>query len=162
MAVACRHDIHNRPTPLKTQPAGAVLATSHTNVLSCSPNIHKSSALLKTQPAGAVSARQEPSNIPVKPMAVSVQSTTCCCTAARIGERGLESVSDLPDLGLLKPSGKSGKGSSRGMASTAGHSASAGSYKCTSHGGAPLLHKTSAGTVVFDVMDSPWAMPAGW
>lgn len=52
-----------------------------------------------------------------------------------MGERGLEGVPDLPDLGLLKPSDESGKGSSRGIASTAGHNTSAGAYKCESHGG---------------------------
>ena len=43
-----------------------------------------------------------------------------------MGERGLEVVPDLPDLGLLERSGKSGKGSSRGIASTAEHETSAG------------------------------------
>ena len=73
------------------------------------------------------------SNILVKPIAVSVQSTTCCCTATRTGERGLEVVPDLPDLGLLVSSAKSGKGSSLGMASTANHNTSASPKEGISH-----------------------------
>ena len=112
------------------------MAANPANALACSHHICQ--GLFKHKTAGVVSASQKQSNIPVKPMAVSVQSTICCCTASRMGERGLEVVPDLPDLGLLIPSGESGKGSSWGIASTAEHNTSAGAYKCTSHGGAPL------------------------
>ena len=50
-------------------------------------------------------AMQKHCALPVKPKAVSARST-----AARYGERGLEVVPDVADLGLPGVSGKSGKG----------------------------------------------------